>query len=94
MVGGKGEESILTRGLEEVVLKREVGKIFAKWREVPPGEKTAAGTEKLKGGIWEEAIQGESQGIQGETRGIQKMTPGILGAESWEEEDQMVETDH
>ena len=86
MVGGKGEESILTRGLEEVGLKKEVGEILVIWREVPPGQRTVAGTEKLRGGIWEEVFQGES-------RGIQEETPGIQGAGSWEEEDQMIETD-
>ena len=93
----KGEESNLTRGLEEVGLKKEVGEILVIWREVPPGQRTVAGTEKLRGGIWEEVFQGESRGIQEETQGVQEatreVTPGIQGAGSWEEEDQMIETD-
>ena len=90
MVEGKGEESNLTRGLEEVGLKKEVGEILVIWREVPPGQRTVAVTEKLRGGIWEEVFQGESRGIQEATR---EVTPGIQGAGSWEEEDQMIETD-
>ena len=74
MVEGKGEESNLTRGLEEVCLKKEVGEILVIWREVPPGQRTVAGTEKLRGGIWEEVFQGESRGIQEETQGIQEAT--------------------
>ena len=87
MVEGTGEGSDLKRELEEGAMKREAGAggIPANWREVPLGEKTAAGTERLKGGIWEEVIQGETLGIGEATRGISEATRGIPGVGSGEE---------
>ena len=64
MAEGKGEGSDLKRELEEVAFKREAEWILANWREVPLGEKTTAGAERLKEGIGVEVIIGGIRGIQ------------------------------
>ena len=93
VVEEKIQGSGLGRELEEVPFKREAGKSLVNWREVPLGEKTAAGIERLKEGILVEVIQGETLGIQGADLRIREVTTGIQRAGSGEEQEQTMGTD-